>query len=683
MQQEHQAMMQVKNTFLHIQGEDHRDSYAHQVNASRRQRSEPPALSRQQQDFSAAGGVGNAVRAVFANGDASNMQMGMHMVYPASGVAPFQTGNFENLSFNFQNVVQMGEPANGGFVHGAAMPYAVPIVNNSGAYAFAAFPHAGNSSAVSIHPNGGHCSYSNVTRFMEADDAEEEDMINQVDLAIRTNDPSTRFLSPEAKDSRQRSEMSTVIPSDMSTRQLSAVSNASSTSNGLFGSYCGPQVSGHLPFLPPSGQGTPEVFPQTANFVQLQQLQLCEQQHQQHIHQLQQQQMHQLQQQQVRQLQQQQQLQMMKQQQTRQQQRNLRANVSIQPAAQTGFQQAGHQQHFQQHESLVFGQPNSENRALSFSPTTRETDSFGSNGMRFFGGQTADTGSTATTQEAGLQHGMPSCTGGQEGDLRGARLRLQQIQQMSRTQAKADAAKNGAKTAQLRAKDKELRQRSDAVRWDQGVVTVMLRQVPRHYSQLMMLAEVNRRGFQGLYDFFYLPFDLKKGINVGFGFVSFTQPKHALAFRKEFDGLVLDTTCLKGTCKPLHVHPASVQGYEANFQHFSATKVWHKQDPQFSPLFFPNGQALDVASAGRMGGGLSAAQQAATRCCSEQVSCQSFLELLAEEANVNNETLTGQQTEVKKKGIRLKSKKLEKKTTASSSTFLTEAQAFSSQTTRL
>lgn len=151
---------------------------------------------------------------------------------------------------------------------------------------------------------------------------------------------------------------------------------------------------------------------------------------------------------------------------------------------------------------------------------------------------------------------------------------------------------------------------SDPMSWADGVVTVMIRQVPRQYSQLMLLKEVNRLGFEGLYDFFYLPFDLKKGINVGYGFVSFIHPRHALAFREEFEGCYLDPSDAK--CKPLHVHPASVQGYEANCSHFMSTKTGQKQDPQFSPLFFPHGKPLDEQSAGQLGGGYVAAHKAAS-----------------------------------------------------------------------
>jgi len=135
-------------------------------------------------------------------------------------------------------------------------------------------------------------------------------------------------------------------------------------------------------------------------------------------------------------------------------------------------------------------------------------------------------------------------------------------------------------------RERRRRTRTDPMHWDDGVVTVMVRQIPRRFTQLMFLKEVNCSGFEGLFDFLYLPYDLKKGINVGYGFLNFITPHHAQEFRRAFDGSFLDKQ-IRCRAKPVRVHPASVQGYEANYRHFVQTKTGQKQDPQFSPLFFP------------------------------------------------------------------------------------------------
>lgn len=126
----------------------------------------------------------------------------------------------------------------------------------------------------------------------------------------------------------------------------------------------------------------------------------------------------------------------------------------------------------------------------------------------------------------------------------------------------------------------------DPASWEDGVTTVMIRQVSRHYTQWMLITEVNNRGFEGLFDFVYLPFDFKKRVNVGYGFINLVDPCTAQAFRDTFDGTFLDSLMVhKG--KPLRVHPATVQGYEANLYHFTEAKVGQIHDPQYSPLFLP------------------------------------------------------------------------------------------------
>eukprot|EP00448_Togula_jolla_P001502 CAMPEP_0170599292 /NCGR_PEP_ID=MMETSP0224-20130122/16715_1 /TAXON_ID=285029 /ORGANISM="Togula jolla, Strain CCCM 725" /LENGTH=360 /DNA_ID=CAMNT_0010923925 /DNA_START=61 /DNA_END=1143 /DNA_ORIENTATION=- len=123
--------------------------------------------------------------------------------------------------------------------------------------------------------------------------------------------------------------------------------------------------------------------------------------------------------------------------------------------------------------------------------------------------------------------------------------------------------------------------------WADDVVTVMVRQIPRHFTQMDFLKLVNRSGFKGLFNFLYLPYDYKKGINVGYGFVSFVKPEHAQEFHVAFDGVNVEKRS-RMRWKPFHVHPASVQGYDANWQHFMQTKVGQNLDPHFSPLFFPD-----------------------------------------------------------------------------------------------
>jgi hypothetical protein len=117
--------------------------------------------------------------------------------------------------------------------------------------------------------------------------------------------------------------------------------------------------------------------------------------------------------------------------------------------------------------------------------------------------------------------------------------------------------------------------------WGPEITTVMIRRISRRYTQQMLVAEVANRGFDGFYNFLYLPWERKHGINMGFAFINFVEAKSAMEFKKAFSGLYLGSE----RSKPLCVHPAAVQGYQANHLHFMRTKVSQQQDSSYSPIF--------------------------------------------------------------------------------------------------
>ncbi|CAK0804242.1 unnamed protein product [Prorocentrum cordatum] len=121
---------------------------------------------------------------------------------------------------------------------------------------------------------------------------------------------------------------------------------------------------------------------------------------------------------------------------------------------------------------------------------------------------------------------------------------------------------------------------------EKSVYTFMLRQIPRHYTQLTFLIDVSRHGFVGLVDFIYIQFDSRKGKNVGYGFIGFTESAHARAFSQRFDGVHMGTeTGEQG--RPLRIHPAAVQGYANNLAHFAQARA--NAEHCSAPLFMPRG----------------------------------------------------------------------------------------------
>lgn len=106
------------------------------------------------------------------------------------------------------------------------------------------------------------------------------------------------------------------------------------------------------------------------------------------------------------------------------------------------------------------------------------------------------------------------------------------------------------------------RECSDA-EWD-NIVTVMIRNVPRQYNQDILVELMNKAGFQGSYDFVYLPINVHNLRNRGYAFVNFISPDVARLFKAVFEQQPMDSS---ENGKDIWIHPAAIQGYEANYYH--------------------------------------------------------------------------------------------------------------------
>jgi len=113
------------------------------------------------------------------------------------------------------------------------------------------------------------------------------------------------------------------------------------------------------------------------------------------------------------------------------------------------------------------------------------------------------------------------------------------------------------------------------------VTTVMMRNLPNKYTQRMLLTEVNQSGFLGTIDFFYLPIDNETDANRGYGFLNFIAPYYAWTFRNMFEGRRMSRF---NSAKFVSVTPATLQGFQANYAHYSSARV-NRGDPSARPLF--------------------------------------------------------------------------------------------------
>jgi hypothetical protein len=116
------------------------------------------------------------------------------------------------------------------------------------------------------------------------------------------------------------------------------------------------------------------------------------------------------------------------------------------------------------------------------------------------------------------------------------------------------------------------------------VTTVMMRNLPNKYTQQMLLEELQDAGFrlQQDFDFFYLPMDHSNAANLGYCFINLALTSLANSFSACFSGKKMRRF---NSSKTVVVMPASIQGYERNYQYYSSTRVAQAEDPAYRPLF--------------------------------------------------------------------------------------------------
>mmetsp|Transcript_113153 Transcript_113153/g.200643 ORF Transcript_113153/g.200643 Transcript_113153/m.200643 type:complete len:366 (+) Transcript_113153:178-1275(+) len=98
-----------------------------------------------------------------------------------------------------------------------------------------------------------------------------------------------------------------------------------------------------------------------------------------------------------------------------------------------------------------------------------------------------------------------------------------------------------------------------------GNMTVMMRYIPSKYTQGRLINEINSAGFDGTYDFFYLPLDTRNYGNRGFAFINFISSESAEQFYSKYHGQKLKH--FEATSS-IAVLPADVQGFEESAERF-------------------------------------------------------------------------------------------------------------------
>ncbi|CAK0819376.1 unnamed protein product [Prorocentrum cordatum] len=103
------------------------------------------------------------------------------------------------------------------------------------------------------------------------------------------------------------------------------------------------------------------------------------------------------------------------------------------------------------------------------------------------------------------------------------------------------------------------------------ITTLMLRNVPRRYTQEQLLGEIEAViGSTADFNFLHMPWDLRNSCNVGYAFLNCCDAEGAKRCREVLDGYHF---CMSAKQKQCNVFDAHIQGLESNLIHLLSTSV--------------------------------------------------------------------------------------------------------------
>jgi hypothetical protein len=123
------------------------------------------------------------------------------------------------------------------------------------------------------------------------------------------------------------------------------------------------------------------------------------------------------------------------------------------------------------------------------------------------------------------------------------------------------------------------------------LTTIMLRNVPSGYTRTMLLELIDGLGFQGRYDFVYLPMDFRNGVNLGYAFVNSISHEDAMRLTDKLQGFCTWTADSSKICEVSWAHPN--QGLAEHVDRYRNSPVMHATMPdEYKPMVFRNGARI-------------------------------------------------------------------------------------------
>jgi len=119
--------------------------------------------------------------------------------------------------------------------------------------------------------------------------------------------------------------------------------------------------------------------------------------------------------------------------------------------------------------------------------------------------------------------------------------------------------------------------------------TVIVRNLPHGYSRGMLLDLLDTEGFEGRYDFVYLPADFERWVPLGYAIVNFHTNEEAEYAREHFHGFRDWKMVSQNVCESVWAEP--LQGLAQHCERYRNSPVMHDSVPdEFKPAVFVHGR---------------------------------------------------------------------------------------------
>lgn len=111
----------------------------------------------------------------------------------------------------------------------------------------------------------------------------------------------------------------------------------------------------------------------------------------------------------------------------------------------------------------------------------------------------------------------------------------------------------------------------------------MFRNLPNRLMRDSFVELMDKEGFEGTYDFVYLPFDFHRNGGFGYAFVNFVASENAKRAMEHFQGFARWDTSTPKVCEVSWSD--SMQGLKAHVARFRDSPVMHESVPEcFKPI---------------------------------------------------------------------------------------------------